>query len=74
MNQVPKQLDQLWDDLLSRQPDLIWAAFASLDDVDQKAVFAHLHLMAGEKGWLPEQKTSAKAAIQALATHLKQEE
>ena len=31
MNIEPEQLEQLWDDLLSRQPDHIRAAFASLD-------------------------------------------
>jgi hypothetical protein len=69
----PKQLDQLWDNLLSRQPDLIRASFASLDIPDQKAIIAHLHRMVNETGWQPEQRTSAIVAIQAIVTHSKQE-
>jgi hypothetical protein len=68
-----EQPDQLWDNLLSRQPELIRAAFASLDTSGQKAVLAHLNRMASDSGWQPEQKASAEAAIQALADQSKQE-
>jgi hypothetical protein len=68
-----EQLDQLWDDLLSHQPELIRVAFASLDVSDQKAVLAHLHHMVTDAGWQPEQRASAKAALQAFATQSKQE-
>ena len=73
-SQRSEQLDWLWDNLLSRQPDLVRAAFASLDAPDQKTILTHLRSMASESGWQPEQKLSAEAAIHALATQLKQEE
>ena len=69
----PDQLEGLWEDLLSRQPELIWAAFDSLDKPSQKAVFTHLQRMVSEVGWQPEQQVSAKAAIQALETQSEQE-
>ncbi len=62
------QLEQLWDNLLSRQPELIRSAFASLDPTNQKAVITHLNRMISETGWQSEQQFSAKAAIQALET------
>jgi len=74
MNKAPEQLDQLWDNLLSRQPDLIRAAFASLDISSQKAVLTHLHRMVSDSGWQPEQKNSAEAAIHALADQSEQEQ
>jgi hypothetical protein len=73
MHKTSDQIELLWDNLLSRQPDLIRAAFAALKAVDQKAVLAHLQRMASESGWQPEQCTSAKTAIQALETQSKQE-
>jgi hypothetical protein len=73
MSKDPEQLEQLWDNLLSRQPELIRATFSSLDASDQKAILTHLHCMAHESGWQPEQKASAKAAILALAVQSKQE-
>ena len=69
----PDQLEGLWEDLLSRQPELIRAAFDSLDKPSQKAVFTHLQRMVSEVGWQPEQQVSAKAAIQALETQSAQE-
>jgi hypothetical protein len=67
------QLEGLWEDLLSRQPELIRAAFDSLDKPHQKAVFIHLQRMVSEAGWQPEQRASAKVAIHALETQSDQE-
>jgi hypothetical protein len=67
--QPSRQLDepeQLWENLLSRQPGPRKAALASLDPSDQKAVIAHLQLMVSEPGWQPEQRLSATAALDAL--------
>ncbi len=61
------QLEQLWDNLLSRQPDRIQSAYATLDTHNQKAVLAHLNRMVKEPGWQPEQRLSAKAAIKVIA-------
>jgi len=71
MNRIHK-LEVLWNDLLSRQPELIRSAFNSLDDPNQKAVFTHLQRMVNEAGWQPEQRASAKAAIHALETQSNQ--
>jgi len=60
------KLDVLWDDLLSRQPERIRAAFASLATPEQQSVLAHLQRMVSETGWQPEQRISARAAIQTL--------
>ena len=72
-NSTPGQLDQLWDNILSRQPDLIRAAFATLDAPEQKTILTHLYRMMSESGWQPEQKDSAETAIQALTTQSNQE-
>jgi len=68
MNRTDEQLEALWNDLLSRQPELIREAYASLDKPNQAAVFTHLQRMVSEAGWQPEQRASAKAAIHALET------
>lgn len=67
--QRSSQLDEpekLWEDLLSRQPYEIKAAYASLNPSDQKAVLAHLKRMVNEAGWQPEQRVSAGAALDVL--------
>jgi hypothetical protein len=66
MNGTPDPLEVLWDNLLSRQPDRVRLAFDSLDTDGKKTVLAHLHRMASESGWHPEQRDSAIAALQAL--------
>lgn len=74
MIKMSDQIEYLWENLLSRQPDLIRATFVALNDSDRKAVLAHLRRMAKETGWQAEQKISAEAAIQALETQSKQVE
>jgi hypothetical protein len=59
-------LEILWDSLLSREPEQVQAAFATLNDEEKKAVQAHLQRMATEEGWHPEQRLSAELALQAL--------
>ena len=66
MSRTPSDLEVLWNDLLSRQPELVRSAFASLDRASQKLVRIHLERMATEAGWQPEQRDSAKAALKAL--------
>jgi hypothetical protein len=65
------KLETLWNDLLSRQPDRIRTAYASLETSERKAVFTHLQRMAAEPGWQPEQRASAMAALQALENQAK---
>jgi hypothetical protein len=82
MNKVTKQTqrsrqlqetEQVWEELLSRQPETIKAAFASLDLSDQKAVLTHLKRMARELGWQPEQRLSATAALDVIVSQPEQD-
>lgn len=59
-------LETFWDNLLSRDPALIRAAFSSLDKESQKMVLAHLERMVSEDGWHAEQVKSAQAALDAI--------
>ena len=59
-------LDNLWDFLLSRQPEQVRSAFLSLPENERQLVVAHLQRMASEPGWHPEQVISARAALLAL--------
>ena len=59
-------IEDLWDGLLSRQPELVRTAFSSLDLAERAAVLAHLQRIVGEAGWHPEQRLSAQAALDAL--------
>ncbi|HLE52074.1 MAG TPA: hypothetical protein VI755_08420 [Anaerolineales bacterium] len=66
MDEPGDSLETLWDGLLSRQPEQVRAAYASLDEMGKKAVLAHLERMANEAGWHPEQRFSAQVALEAL--------
>jgi hypothetical protein len=62
--------EDLWDQLLSRQTVQVQAAFASLTPEEQNTVVAHLTRILEEPGWHPEQRLSARAALQALSKDL----
>ena len=66
MDEPGDSLETLWDGLLSRQPEQVRAAYASLDEMGKEAVLAHLECMASEVGWHPEQRLSAQVALEAL--------
>ena len=74
MNKAPEQIEKIWNNLLSRQPELIKAEYNMLDTHSQKAVLDHLRCMLKEAGWQPEQRLSASAALQALDDQSMQEE
>lgn len=59
-------LENLWDGLLSREPERICATYETLDLASRAVVLAHLKRMVSESGWHPEQVLSARAALQAL--------
>jgi len=59
-------LEKLWDQLLCRDPDKIRGAFTNLSTSEQQEVLAHLSRMSNEPGWHPEQRTSARCALEAL--------
>ncbi len=73
MNKAPDQLEELWNQLLSRHPRTIQAAYTTLLPADQKAVLAHLQRMISEPGWQPEQRISAEAALKVLSPKINQE-
>jgi hypothetical protein len=59
-------LEILWEEILSRQPQRIRAAFEGLEEKQKDAILKHLNKMASEDGWDAEQAASAQAALQAL--------
>jgi hypothetical protein len=66
MAEMLDPLEQLWSDLLSRDKELISAAFQSLNPASQQNVLVHLHRMLTEDGWHREQRKSAQAALDTL--------
>lgn len=66
IDQTSSHLERLWEQLLSKEPEQIRAAFRILDPASQRAVLAHLRRMAAEEGWQPAQRLSAQAALDAL--------
>jgi len=74
MDSHPEYLEALWNDLLSRELERIRKAFYSLDPPSQVIVLAHLQRMLSESGWQPEQRLSARAALQTLEKQSDQEE
>jgi len=66
MDELGDFLETLWDRLLSRQPEQVRAAYASLDEKEKKAVLTHLERIVSEPGWHPEQRLSAQAALEVL--------
>ena len=67
----PDHLNALWDDLLSRLPERVRAAYASMAAPEQKAVLTHLQRMVSESGWQASQRASARAALKALENQAK---
>lgn len=59
-------LELLWDNLLSRHPEQVQKAYAALSLAEQQAVASHLQSMVSEPGWQPEQRISARAALEAI--------
>ena len=59
-------LENLWNNILSREAELICEQYEALSEIDQATVWEHLNKMANEEGWHPEQMKSATIAIEAL--------
>lgn len=59
-------LERIWDQLLSRDPQTINKTFVGLDKDSQQTVIAHLQEMATGKGWHAEQVMSALIALKAI--------
>jgi hypothetical protein len=67
MTHLEAFLEQTWDGILSREPQKIASVFINLSVQNQKVVLAHLHKMAEESGWHPEQVKSAKFSLEVLS-------
>jgi hypothetical protein len=59
-------LEDFWENLLSREPKQIRLAYRSLDATSKKEVLIHLQKMVSENGWLPQQVASARAALETV--------
>jgi hypothetical protein len=59
-------IQTLWENILSRNPDLVRTAYRALTPDEQESILAHLKRMAAEPGWHPEQALSAQVAINAI--------
>jgi len=66
LNLQPQFLEQIWDNLLSREEEKIRAAYLALDQASQDAVFQHLLNMTREDGWHPQQVSSALVALDVM--------
>jgi hypothetical protein len=61
-----QSIELIWDKLLSRDPQIIISVFNHLNQSEKNTVLEHLRKMNSEAGWLPVQKESAEAALQAI--------
>ena len=61
-----RELERIWDGILSRNRKTIRDSFKALSEEDQATVIAHLKRMATEDGWQEAQRTSAQAALDVL--------
>jgi hypothetical protein len=52
-------LETLWEEILSRQPQRIRAAFEELEKKQKDAILKHLNKMASKDSWHAEQAASA---------------
>ena len=64
-------VEQLWDNLLSREVGKIKSSFQHLNQSEQNAIIEHLNRMTSEDGWHPEQKKSAQIALKEIEEFLK---
>ena len=60
------EIEEIWEKVLSRDPELIRKGFFDLKNTDRCHVKTHLLKMATEIGWQPEQKISAQIALDAI--------
>lgn len=66
-------LELFWNNLLSRQDELVLLAWETLERDEQRAIYAHLVRMTTEEGWTAPQRLSAEIALQVLRTHRAQD-
>jgi hypothetical protein len=61
-----QDLDILWGNLLTQQPELVKSTFALLSEEQQKTIVDHLEEMSETEGWLPSQRLSARVALKVI--------
>jgi hypothetical protein len=59
-------LEDIWEALLSQEPDRIMTMFSDLDAQSRQFVVNHLFKMAKDEGWQIEQRISAEAALRVI--------
>jgi hypothetical protein len=62
----PMHPEELWSRLLSKNPDLIRAAWKTLKAEEREIIRNHLRAMSREEGWQAGQRLSAQAALDCL--------
>jgi len=70
MGDSDREIEDLWESLLSREPKRVREIFFSLSKTDQKYILDHLTRMVEEPGWHPEQRISAEIALQSIGSKL----
>jgi hypothetical protein len=66
MSVDPEKFFNVWEMILSRQPEIIKKIFDSLDDEEKNSVMDHLLKMKSGSGWQPGQRESARTALDAI--------
>lgn len=66
MREDQDELEYLWDNLLSRNPQQILKVFIPSEEINQKNILEHLNRMVHEPDWHPEQRRSAQFALDVL--------
>ena len=60
------EIQEIWERILSRDPESVRKGFTALNRTDRRLVKTHLQKMATEIGWQPEQKISAQITLDAI--------
>lgn len=61
-----EKIEDVWENLLSRDLTRIRNAYGVLEKDEKKKVLIHLRIMSNENGWHPGQKLSAISALAAI--------
>lgn len=70
MTEANDWLEQFWNDILSRDRDMIRSAYRSVSKAEQRDCLAHLRAMVSDPEYHPAQRESAQAALDVLAAEI----
>ena len=65
-----KELERIWNGVLSKDPDTIQKTYRSLDKASKSVILQHLERMVTEEGWVEAQAAAAQAALTAIKAML----